>query len=198
MLPGGSPARRSPRHRHRQRKQRRAERAGQPRTGRGNHCRRGDLGVGPGVGADVQRGVAQREPVGVPADPLVGRGPEQREDRLERLLHHPALLDGVDAHHVGVRRQRAGSGAEHHPAAGQVVEQHPAVGHHQRVVVGQRHHAGAEADVLGALGGRGDEHLGAGDQLVAAGVVLTEPDFVEAQPVQCDGPLQVVFQCGGG
>ena len=129
---------------------------------------------------------------------LVGCGAEQREDGFQRLLHHPALLDGVDAHHVGVRRQRAGSGAEHHPAAGEVVEQHPAVGHHQRVVIGQRHHAGAEADVLGAFGGRRDEHLGAGDQLVSAGVMLTEPRFLETQPVQRDRSLEVVFQCGGG
>ena len=46
-----------------------------------------------------------------------GAAPEQREDGLERLLHHPPLFDGIDAHHVGVRWQRAGSGTEHHPAA---------------------------------------------------------------------------------
>ena len=65
----------------------------------------------------------------------------------------------VDAHHEGVRRQRAGADAEHHPAAGEVVEQHHAVGQHQGVVVGQRAHAGAELDVLRALGRGGDEHL---------------------------------------
>ena len=51
-------------------------------------------GYGQVYGPDVQLRVAQREPVGVPADALVGRGAEQREDGLERLLHHPALLDG--------------------------------------------------------------------------------------------------------
>ncbi len=79
-----------------------------------------------------------------------------------------------------------------------MVEQHPAVGHHQRVVVRQRHHAGAQLDVLGALCGRGDEHLRARDQLVATGVMLAEPGLVEPEPVQGDGPLQVVFQCDGG
>ena len=81
------------------------------------------------------------------------------EDRLERLLHHVALLGGVDAHHEGVGGQRARADAEHHAAAGQVVEQHHAVGQHEGVVVGQRRDAGTEADVPGALRRGGDEHL---------------------------------------
>jgi len=56
----------------------------------------------------VQLRVAQSEPVGVAVDSLGGRGAEERQDRLEGLVHHPPLLDRVDAHHVGVRRQRAG------------------------------------------------------------------------------------------
>ena len=59
--------------------------------------------------------------------------------------HHPFML--------------AGTAAEHHATAGQVVEHHDAVGQHERVVVGERVHPGAELDVLGALGRRGDEHL---------------------------------------
>ncbi len=188
----------SSRHRHRQRQQRRAQRAGQPRTGRRNHCRGGDLGVGMGEGPDMQLRVAQGEPVRVTVDPLAGDGAEQRQDGLERLLHHPALFDGVDAHHVRVRRQRTGTGTEHHPAAGQVVEQHPPVGHHQRMVVGQRHHAGAQPDVLGALGRSRDEHLRAGDQFVATGVVLAEPRLVEAEAVQRHDSFQVVFECHRG
>ena len=134
----------------------------------------------------------------MPTDPLARCGAEQRQDRLERLLHHPALLDRVDAHHVGVRWQGARAGAEHHPPAGQVVQQHPAVGHHQRMVVRQRHHAGAQPDVLGPFGGGGDEHLRAGDQLVAAGVVFAEPRLVEAEAVQRDHALHVVFECHRG
>ena len=45
-----------------------------------------------------------------------------------------------------------GPDAEHRAAAGEVVEQHHAVGEHQRVVVRERAHAGAEPDVLRALG----------------------------------------------
>ena len=59
--------------------------------------------------------------------------------------------------HVRVGGELARAAAEHHPAAGEVVEQHHAVGEHQRVVVRQRAHAGAELDVLGALGGDADE-----------------------------------------
>ena len=111
-----------------------------------------------------------------------------------RLLHHPALVDGVDAHDVGVGGQRAGAGAEDEPAAGEVVEQHDAVGQQPRVVVRQRHHAGAELDVLGPLGGGGDEDLGAADELVAAGVVLAEPGLVVAEPVEGLDPLEVVLE----
>ena len=128
----------------------------------------------------------------------LGCGAEQCQDRLQRFMHHPALLDRIDTHHVGVRRQGARTGTEHHPPAGQVIQQHPAVGHHQRMVVGQRYHTGAQPDVLGPLGRRGDEHLRAGDQLVAAGVVLSEPRFVEAQTVQGNHSLHVVFECCRG
>ena len=119
---------------------------------------------------------------------------QQGEDRLERLLHHPPLLDRLDAHHVGVARQRPGPGAEDQPAAGQVVEQVEPVGHQPGVVVGQRHDAGAELDVLRPLGRGGDEDLGAPDELVAARVVLTEPHLVVAQPVELDGALEVVLE----
>src|SRR6202051_312428 len=73
--------------------------------------------------------------------------------------------------------------------------QHPPVGHHQRVVIGQRHHSGAELDVFGALGGGGDEYLGACDEFVTAGMMFTEPRLVVAAPVQRDDALQVVLQC---
>ena len=66
------------------------------------------------------------------------------------------------------------------------------------VVVRQRHDTGTEPEVLGPFGRRGDEDLGAGDQLVAAGVMFTEPCFVETQPIQGDHPVHVVFECRRG
>ena len=139
------------------REQAAAEAAGRAGTGRRNLGRHRHLGEGPLVRAQLQAGLDQLEPVGLHGDRLAG---QQEQDRLERLLHHVALLGRVDAHHEGVRGQRAGPDADHDAAPGQVVEQHHAVGQHEGVVVGQRRDAGAEADVLGALRGGGDEHLG--------------------------------------
>ena len=62
-----------------------------------------------------------------------------------------ALGDRLDAHHVGVGRQRARAAAEHGPAARHVVELHEALRHQERVVIGQARDAGAEHDVLRAL-----------------------------------------------
>ena len=50
---------------------------------------------------------------------------------------------------------------------------------------GQRAHAGAELDVLRALGRDPDEHLGRGDDLVAGRVVLADPRLVEAERSRC-------------
>src|SRR3546814_20216582 len=51
--------------------------------------------------------VADRGPVGLTGDRLVGG--EQGEDRLEALLHHPALLHRIDAHDVSVGGPGAGA-----------------------------------------------------------------------------------------
>ena len=197
-VPGGLDGGVATGHRHRQGEQGRAQCPRQSRPRWGNHCRGGNLGIRPGVGADMQGGVAQGEPVGLAVDPLVGCGAEQRQDRLQRLLHHRPLVHRVDAHHVGVGRQRARPGAEHHPAAGEVVEQHPAVGDHERMVVGQGHHPGAQPDVSGPFGRGGDEHLGTRDEFVTAGMVFAEPGLVVAEPVQRLDAVHVVLQCGGG
>ena len=76
----------------------------------------------------------------------------------------------------------------------EVVEHHDAIGQDERVVVRQRVHPGAEFDVLGAFRGGGDEHLRAGDQLRAGGVVLTDPGLGVAEPVQVLHQLEVALQ----
>jgi hypothetical protein len=88
-----------------------------------------------GVRAVLELGVPQGEPFRLARDRLVGT--QQSEDRFERLLHHRALVDGIDPHHVGVGGQRAGSGPEDRTSMGEVVEQHHPIGDHQRVVVRQ-------------------------------------------------------------
>src|SRR5581483_12496551 len=71
---------------------------------------------------------------------------------------------------------------------GQVVQHDHPVGDPERVVVGQRHHAGTELDVPGLRGRPGDEHGRVRDYLGAARVVLTDPRLVVAELVeQLDG-----------
>jgi hypothetical protein len=176
------------------REQRAAEPARRPRPGGGDLGRHRHLEAGPGVGKELQPGVAQGEPVGLTVDGLAG---QQGQDGLQALLHHVPLATHLDAHHEGVRRQRAGAATEHDPAPRQVVEQHHPVGEHQRVVVGQRADAGPEPDPLGAFGRHCDEDLGGGDDLVTGRVVLADPGLVEPQPVEVLDQLQVLVQREG-
>ena len=171
-----------------------AELSGCPGTGRRDLGRHRHLGERPLVGQELQTGLDQLEPLGLHGDLLAG---QQQEDGLKGLLHHVALLGRVDTHHEGVRGQGAGADPDHDPPARQVVQQHHAVGQHEGVVVGQRRHAGAQLDVLGALGRGGDEHLGRGDDLVAGRVVLTEPGLVEAQRIEVLDQLEVALEGEG-
>ncbi len=113
------------------------------------------------------------------------------------FVHHAALLAGIDADLQRVMDERAGADPEHRPAAGHVVELDHAVGQHERVVVGQRDDAGAEADVAGALGRGGDEHLGAGDQFEAARMVLADPRLVIVEPVEMLEQFEVALDRQG-
>ena len=87
-----------------------------------------------------------------------------------------------------------GPDAEHEAALGEVVEQHRPLGDHVRVVVRDADHAGAELDVLGALGRGGDEDLGRGDDLGSGGVVLADPGLVPAEGVEVLDQLQVALE----
>ena len=73
---------------------------------------------------------------------------EQAADHAERLVLAIAQHHRVDAERARVARQRARAAAEHRPAAGHVVELHHPLGDVERVVVRQRHDAGAEPDVV--------------------------------------------------
>jgi hypothetical protein len=116
---------------------------------------------------------------------------------VEALLHHPALLVRVDAEHARVSGELTGADAEHHPTAREVVEHHDPVGEHQRVVVGERAHSRAELDVMSALRGGSDHHLGRRDRLGAGGVVLPDPGLVEAEAIEVVDQLEVTLQVEG-
>ena len=158
-----------------------------------------DRGHGDGegllVGAKLEHRVPQLKPV-----TLVGNGLgilAQADDDAQGLVHHLPLPLRVDAQHVGVGGQGAWADSQDHPAPGQMVQQHHAVGYHIGVVIGQAHHAGAQPDVAGATGGRGDEHLRRSDGLPARAVVLADVGLVEPQHVQPFQQLQVPLQGQG-
>ena len=142
------------------------------------------------VGAELETGVAHREPLALVGDGLAA---EKRHHHVERLFHPRALRVGRDSQHVRVRGELAGADAEHRPAPGEVVEQDHPIRQHERMVVRERAHAGAEADLLRALRGHADEHLGRGDDLVPRRVVLTDPRLVEAPPVEVHDQVEVAL-----
>jgi hypothetical protein len=130
--------------------------------------------------------------VGVSA--VTGSSLRRSRDDVEVEVEQLARVGRVQAEHGRVGRQRARPDAHHHAPAREVVEQHHPLGHPQRVVVGERDHAGAELDVARPLGGRGDEDLRRGDDLRAGRVVLADPGLVVAEPVQVGDQLEVALQ----
>ncbi len=66
------------------------------------------------------------------------------------------------------------------------------------MVVRQRRHAGTEADVLRALRHRGDEQLRAACDFPATGMMLADPGFIEAELVEPDNAIHILFEgeCG--
>ena len=142
------------------------------------------------VGLELDLRVLQREPIGLARDDFAL---QQLGDGFERLGHAAALVGGLQPDHVGIIDQRTRADAEHGAASGHVVELHHARGQRERMMVGQRDDTGAEADVTGALRGRGDEHLGAGNDLEPAGVVLADPGLVIVETVEVLEQLHVAI-----
>ena len=68
----------------------------------------------------------------------------------------------------------------------------------ERVVVGERDDAGAEADAVRALAGRGQEHLGRGDDLPTRGVMLAAPELVVAELVELLRKVEVAAELEHG
>ena len=143
-------------------------------------------------GKELQAGLVEFEPLALVAEALLAA--QQRDDHRQRLVLAVALDHRVDAERAGIGGQRTGTRAEHRPAVRHVVELHDALGDVERVVVRQARDAGAEHDVVRALGGAGEEHLGRGDHLPARRVVLAAPELVEAEPVEVGGELEVALE----
>ena len=134
------------------------------------------------VGRELAGGVLEGEPAGaLVGDLLAG---EEAEDDAEALIEAGTELGGVEAKLGRIGGGGAGAHAEHHASTGELVEEEDALGDHVGVVVAEGEDAGAELDGLGLLGDVGDEDLGAGDGLPAAGVVLADEDLVVAKFVE--------------
>ena len=65
------------------------------------------------------------------------------------------------------------------------------------MVIGKADDAGAQLDVLGAVGGDADEDFRRGDNFPAGAVMLANPGFVKAEVVEPLHQLQVAFQGKG-
>ncbi|OIQ64617.1 hypothetical protein GALL_538300 [mine drainage metagenome] len=95
---------------------------------------------------------------------------------------------------MGVGGERAGAGAEDGAASRHVVELHHALGNVEGMVIGQRDHAGAEPDALGALAGGRQEHLGRGDGFPAGGMMLAAPELVVAERIKLLDEIEVAAE----
>ena len=147
------------------------------------------------IGAQLQMGVVQLKPVALAG--VRFRAVHQAFDDAQGFVHHFALAGRVDAEHIGIGRQSAGADAKHHAPSGQMVQQHHPVRYHVGMMVGEADHAGAEAEVAGALGGGGHENFRRGDSFPAGAVVFADPGFVKAQVVQPLQQFQIAFQGQG-
>jgi hypothetical protein len=152
-------------------------------------CHR-DLRMRPGIGAKLARRIDEIEPVRFLRDALAC---EQLQDHLDAFDHAVALRRRIDAHGECVGGKQPRAHAEHHPPARLVIELDDAVRRHQRRVIGQRNDAGSEHDALRPLRGGGDEHFRARDDLVAGGMMLADPGFLVAQPVEMLDQLEVAL-----
>ena len=86
----------------------------------------------------MQPCLTQGEPIGFHRDRFfAGQKPR---NRVQRFIHAPALMRGINTHHIRVRYQRARPTAQHHAPARHVVQLHEALRDQQRVVIRQAGH----------------------------------------------------------
>ena len=129
----------------------------------------------------MQLGILDLEPLAFVAEAVCAF--EQPFDDAERFVLPISLKQRVDTERVGVGGQRARPGAEDRPSASHMVELDHTLSDVEGVVVGQGDDACAQHDPMRALACCGQEHLRRRNRLPACGMVLTAPEFVEAEAV---------------
>ena len=136
------------------------------RAGRGERRRDRDVEARVAVRRELEARVVQREPVGLPSVTVSPR--EQRHDRVERTRSMRGRCSSA-----GMPSMCASdvSWPGPHPSIARPRVRWSSSTMRSASIsgwwYGQRVHAGAEPDVLRALGGDRDEHLGRGDDLEA-------------------------------
>ena len=117
---------------------------------------------------------------------MIGNGTAQEglaQDR-QRLRRAAAAVAHGGAEHAIFLGRETTSDTQFQTPAGEDVQGCDALGNMHRVVVGQRHHAQAQADAPGALAGRGQHQIGLGRMRVAAHeVMLDQPRTTETQAI---------------
>ena len=93
-----------------------------------------------------------------------------------------------------VGSKRPGTGPEQGAAAGHVIELHHALCNIERMMVGQRDHAGPELDALGPLAGCRQEHFRRCDHFPAGGMVLAAPELVIAEPIELLDQIEITAE----
>ena len=137
----------------------------------------------------MQPCLTQGEPIGFHGHRFfAGQKPR---DGIERFIHAPALMRGINAHHESIRYQRARPAAQHHAPARHVIQLHKALRDQQRVVIGQACDARTKLDVLGAFRRRRDHNLRARDGFPASGMMLPNPGLIKAQMVKPFDQFQI-------
>ena len=143
------------------------------------------------VTGKLQARFAQVEPVGLLRDHAALH---QLHQHVERLVELAPLVGRRKSHLVRVVNERTGADAEHRASARHVVELLHPPRERERVVIRQRHDAGAEPDVPRALGGGRDEHLRTIDDLEAARMMLADPGLVVVQLVEMNEQVHVALK----
>src|SRR6202522_2958706 len=122
----------------------------------------------------LQPGVLKVEPVVL----FGNRFPiEQTLNDAEPDIEAIANVIVSDTNHMRIVGQRTGTYAEHQSTAELMIELYDPARDQKRVVIWQRHDAGAEANVLGYLGSRRQNDFGATDNFGAARMMFADPEI---------------------
>ena len=131
--------------------------------------------------------------VELPLDVIRGIVRPDSQHMVKTFLELPATVGPEIPERLRIR-SHPGTDAEQQPAVHEVVDHGNLARRHDRVVVGQREHAGAEHDPRAAVSEARDEGEARGDRLRAIRQVLADERFAEAERVGQGDRLTVLAQ----